>query len=67
MDIRKAKKKEIKQIELDSLPIEKPTAHMAILELKPAVEQRLPKELKGPPEEAVRQLIQVLREEAKVF
>lgn len=67
MDIRKAKKKEIKQIELDSLPIEKPTARMTILELKPAVEQRQPKELKGPPEEAVRQLIQVLREEAKVI
>ncbi|MGD8962079.1 MAG: electron transfer flavoprotein subunit beta/FixA family protein [Desulfobacterales bacterium] len=67
MDIRKAKKKEIKQIELDSLPIEKPTARMEILELKPAVEQRQPTELKGPPEEAVRQLIQVLREEAKVL
>jgi electron transfer flavoprotein beta subunit len=67
IDIRKAKKKEIKQIDLDRLQIEKPTASMEILELKPAVEQRQPKELKGPPEEAVRQLIQVLREEAKVL
>ena len=67
MDIRKAKKKEIKQIELDSLPIEKAAAHMAVLELKPAVEQRQPSEIKGPPEEAVQQLIQVLREEAKVI
>ena len=38
MDIRKAKKKEIKQIDLTSLPIEKPTASMQILELKPAIE-----------------------------
>ncbi|MGD8493512.1 MAG: electron transfer flavoprotein subunit beta/FixA family protein [Desulfobacterales bacterium] len=67
MDIRKAKKKEIKQIELGSLPIEKPTARMEILELRPAVEQRQPKELDGPPEESVQQLIQVLREEAKVI
>jgi electron transfer flavoprotein beta subunit len=67
MDIRKAKKKEIKQIELDSLPIEKPAARMEILELKPAVEQRQPKELKGPPEETVQQLIQLLRDEAKVI
>jgi electron transfer flavoprotein beta subunit len=67
MDIRKSKKKEIKQIELDSLPIEKPVARMEILELKPAVEQRQPKELKGPPEEAVRQLIELLINEAKVL
>ena len=67
MDIRKAKKKEIKQIELNSLPIEKAAAHMAVLELKPAVEQRQPTEIKGPAEEAVQQLIQVLREEAKVI
>lgn len=67
MDIRKAKKKEIKQIDLASLPIEKPAASVQILELKPAVEQRQPKELKGPPEDAVRQLIAVLRDEAKVL
>lgn len=67
MDIRKAKKKEIKQIDLDSLQIEKPAARMEILKLKPAVEQRQPKEIKGPPEEAVRQLIEVLKEEAKVL
>jgi electron transfer flavoprotein beta subunit len=67
IDIRKAKKKEIKQIDLASLPIEAPSARMDILELKPAVEQRQPKELKGSPEEAVRQLIAVLKDEAKVL
>lgn len=67
IDIRKAKKKEIKQISLDSLQIEKPSASMEILELKPAVEQRQATELKGQPEEVVDQLIGVLRDEAKVL
>lgn len=67
IDIRKSKKKEIKQIDLTSLNIEKPSASMEIVELKPAVEQRLAKELKGQPEEVVDQLIQVLRDEAKVL
>jgi electron transfer flavoprotein beta subunit len=62
-----AKKKEIKQISLDSLQLEKPSASMEILELKPAVEQRRAKELKGQPHEVVEQLIQVLRDEAKVI
>jgi electron transfer flavoprotein beta subunit len=67
IDIRNAKKKEIKQISLDSLQLEKPSASMEILELKPAVEQRRAKELKGQPHEVVEQLIQVLRDEAKVI
>jgi electron transfer flavoprotein beta subunit len=67
MDIRKAKKKEVKQIDLESLSIEKSSSSMEILELKPAVEQRQAKELKGQPEEVVRQLIQVLRDEAKII
>ena len=67
IDIRKAKKKEIRQIELASLNIEKPAASMQILELKPAVEQRQARELKGQPQEVVKQLIEVLRDEAKVI
>jgi electron transfer flavoprotein beta subunit len=67
IDIRKAKKKEVKQIDLGSLQLEKPSASMEILELKPAVEQRQAKELKGKPQEIVKQLIQVLRDEAKVI
>ena len=67
IDIRKAKKKEIRQIELASLNIEKPAASMQILELKPAVEQRQARELKGQPQEVARQLIEVLRDEAKVI
>jgi electron transfer flavoprotein beta subunit len=67
IDIRKAKKKEVKQIDLGSLQLEKPSGSMEILELKPAVEQRQAKELKGKPQEIVKQLIQVLRDEAKVI
>jgi electron transfer flavoprotein beta subunit len=67
IDIRKAKKKEIKYIDLASLNIEKPSASMEIIELKLAVEQRQAKELKGQPEEIVEQLIEVLQTEAKVI
>ena len=67
IDIRKAKKKEIQQVNLASLQLEKPSAGMEILELKPAVEQRQAKELQGQPEEVVKQLIQVLHDEAKVL
>ena len=67
IDIRKAKKKEIQHIDLASLNIQKPSAGTEILELKPAVEQRKAKEVKGSPEVVVEQLIQVLRDEAKVI
>jgi electron transfer flavoprotein beta subunit len=67
IDIRNAKKKDVKQIDLESLKIQKPAASMEISELKLAVEQRQPKELKGRPQEVVQQLIEVLRDEAKVI
>ena len=65
--IMHAKKKEVKIIDLESLVFEKPMSRIEILELKPAVEERGSKELKGRPEEVVMQLIQILREEGKVF
>ena len=65
--IMKARKKEVKMIDLESLTIEKPVSKMAILELKPAVEERVSKELKGSPQEAVTELVRILREEAKVL
>jgi len=65
--IMKARKKEVKIIDLKSLAIEKPVSSMEILELKSAVEARGAKELKGPTEEAVGELIRILREEAKVL
>jgi len=67
MDIRNSKKKEIRQIDMDDLGIEAPPSSMEVLELEPSVEQRQPKEIKGTPLEMVRQLIEVLRQEAKVI
>jgi len=66
-DIMKAKKKEVKQIDLETIDIEKPSGHMEILELQPVDEIRQSKILKGQPEEVVQQLVELLREEAKVF
>ena len=65
--IMKARKKEVKIIGLETLDIGKRTAGMEILELKPAIEKREPKELKSVPEEAADELIRILREEAKVL
>lgn len=67
MDIRDARKKEVRQIDIDDLKLEKPDAGMEIIELKPAVDNRQARELKGSPDEMVRQLIQVLKQEAKVI
>ena len=67
IDIRQAKKKEVLQIDLASLNIEKPSASMQILDLKPAVEQRQAKEIKGQPQEVASRLIEILRKEAKVI
>jgi len=65
--IMKARKKEVKTIDLESLVTEKPVSSIEIIELKPAVEERGAQELKGSPEEAVGKLIGMLREKAKVL
>ena len=67
MDIRDARKKEVRQIAMEDLELEKSGADMEIIELKPAVENRQAKEIKGSPEEIVRQLVEVLKHEAKVI
>jgi electron transfer flavoprotein alpha/beta subunit len=63
----RAKKKEVKIIDLENLVFEKPMSRVEILELKPAIEKRSPKELKGRPEDVVTQLIHILCEEGKVL
>ena len=65
--IMKARKKEIWQIEPDSLGIEKPIASMEILKLHVAAYKRKNRILNGSPEQAVTQLIQFLHKEEKVF
>ncbi len=65
--IIKARKKEVTQIDLHSLNIAKPAGSIEILELKPAIEERRPQEVKGSPEEIAGELVRILREEAKIL
>ena len=65
--IIKARKKVVKQIELHSLKLKKPTGSIEILKLKPALEARNPQEIKGSPEEVAGEIVRILREEAKVI
>lgn len=66
-DIKKARKKPIQTIALNSLALQTPSAGMDILELRPAVEKRRGHIIPGPAEEAIKELIRLLREEAKVI
>ncbi|MCP4694758.1 MAG: electron transfer flavoprotein subunit beta/FixA family protein [Desulfobacterales bacterium] len=66
-DIMKARKKEIARIDLEALGLDAPPGKMEVLELQPAVEDRKCVELKGTPEEMVRELVTILREEARVI
>ena len=65
--IMKARKKEIKQIDLEDLNFEKPAGRVEILELKPAAENRQPKELTGTPDEVAVEIVRILQEEARVL
>ena len=62
-----ARKKEIEQIDLDTLNFEQPAGKIEILELKPAVETREPKEVNGTPDEIANEIVRILKEEAKVI
>jgi electron transfer flavoprotein beta subunit len=66
-DIMKARKKEIKTIPSEELAVESPNGRMEIMKLRPAVEERRGKIMEGTTGEAVKGLIQHLREEAKVI
>ena len=66
-DIMKARKKEIKQIDIDSLDFKRPSSSLEILEYKPVLEERQSKILNGQPEIVVKQLVELLKNEAKVF
>lgn len=64
--IIKARKKEVRQLDLASLNIELPVGGIEILELKPAVEERRPQEIKGTPKEIAGAIVRILQEEAKI-
>jgi electron transfer flavoprotein beta subunit len=66
-DIMKARKKEIKQVDLKDLGFGKPTGRVEALELKPAVEDRQPKEITGTPDEVAVKIVRILKEEARVL
>lgn len=66
-DIFKARKREIKKIDLEQLDVAEPGGGMEILSLAPVAENRVPKEITGDADEKARALVRILREEAKVL
>jgi len=64
--IMKARKKDIKQIDLEHLNFEKPAGRVEILELKPAAEERQAIEISGLPDEVAAEIVRILQEEARV-
>jgi electron transfer flavoprotein beta subunit len=66
-DIVKSRKKEITKISLAALAVEKPAAGMQILALQPAVEKREPKALDGSAAQIAAQIVDILKNEAKVI
>jgi electron transfer flavoprotein beta subunit len=66
-DIMKARKKEIKQLDLDCLDLDTPSGSIEILELKPVIEERKGKILSGEPEEVIKEFVEILTNEAKIF
>lgn len=66
-DIVKSRKKPIKKIGLAELTIDTPAAGMQIRELVPSVEQHSPKALTGSPADIAAQIVDILKNEAKVI
>jgi electron transfer flavoprotein beta subunit len=66
-DIVKSRKKPVKRIGLAELTIDTPAAGMQIRELVPAVEQHSPKALTGSAADIAAQIVDILKNEAKVI
>jgi electron transfer flavoprotein beta subunit len=66
-DIVKSRKKPVKRIGLVELAIDTPAAGMQIRELVPAVEQHSPKALTGSAADIAAQIVDILKNEAKVI
>ena len=66
-DIFKARKREVKKIDLARLTLAPSTGSMEILDLAPVAENRVPKEITGDPVSMAKELVRILREEAKVL
>jgi electron transfer flavoprotein beta subunit len=65
--IMKARKKEIKQVDIKDLDFEKPPGRVDVLELRPAAEERRPRELSGEPAEVADEIVRILQEQARVL
>jgi electron transfer flavoprotein beta subunit len=65
--IMKARKKELKQIDLNCLNLDKSGSRIDILELRPAVEERRAQKLDGSPEEVAAKIVRILHKESKVI
>jgi electron transfer flavoprotein beta subunit len=66
-EIVKARRKEVKKIDLNALGIPAPASRTEILELRPAVENRSPSALTGSPADIARQMAVILKEKARVL
>jgi len=66
-DIVKSRKKAVRKIALADLAVEKSAASMTIEELSPAVDRRSPRELTGGAADVAAQIVEILKNEAKVI
>ena len=66
-DIVQSRKKKIDTVALDQLDIPASTAGVELMKLTPAVEKREHKAITGTPEEIARQIVRIMKEEAKVI
>lgn len=66
-DIVKARKKEIRKIEASALTVWPAESGIETIALKPLADTRRHRQIKGTPDTAARELIRILRDEAKVL
>lgn len=66
-DIVKSRKKEIKIIDFESLDLAEPAGGIELVHLEPAIEKRNPKEITGTVTSMAEQIVNVLKNEARVI
>ena len=66
-DIVKARKKEVRKMDIEALNLENPGSEMEIVHMAPAIEERNPKSIGGSAPEIARQILDILKHEAKVI
>ena len=66
-DIVKSRKKEIKTIDFEKLDILEPASRVELVQLTPALEKRIPKEITGTTVSIAEQIVTILKDEARVI